>query len=149
MLNKFGKLFILTAIFFSFAFLTGSEQVFAQKSEGIQVMTEETAQNLTVNSNSSRVKDIDIDPINTDQVKKNVIPNTKQEGKKFINLFCKTMFLVLFCGCIIYLILFFVKRFYGSKFVPMDEEYENVEMLDLLTPETKNAALKSFLNRTK
>ena len=94
-----------------------------------------------------KVNDLDIEPINTSAVKKNVVPDTKQEGKKIIGLFIKSMIMVAFCAVILYVILVFVKKYYGSAFV--SNEYEEIESLDLTTPNTKQDALKSFLNRTK
>ena len=94
-----------------------------------------------------KVNDLDIEPINTSAVKKNVVPDTKQEGKKLIGLFLKSMIMVAFCAVILYIILVFVKKYYGSAFV--SNEYEEIESLDLTTPNNKQDALKSFLNRTK
>ena len=96
----------------------------------------------------ANIADLDIEPINTEQVKKNVVPDTKSELKKVINLFLKTMASVAVCAVILYIVLIFVKKYYGSAFVPPvdDEEYDNLE---LTTPEDKTSALKSFLNRTK
>ena len=42
------------------------------------------------------VKDIDIEPLNTQKVKQSVIPDTKKEGKKIIGLFLKPWQLLLF-----------------------------------------------------
>ena len=98
-------------------------------------------------TNDISVKDLDIDPINTEQVKKSVVPDTKKEGKKVIGLFLKTMVAVAFSAVILYIILLFVKKYYGSAFV--SNEYEEYEALDLATPNNKTDALKSFLNRTK
>lgn len=95
-----------------------------------------------------QVKDLDIDPINTDSVRKTVVPNPKSEGKKVIGLFLKTMLIVAFSAVILYLVLYFVRKFYGSAFVESNIE-SDVESLDLSTPNTKQDALKSFLNRTK
>ena len=91
--------------------------------------------------------DLDIEPLNANEVKKNVVPDAKQEGKKVIGLFLKTMMAVAFCAIILYVILVFVKKFYGSAFaLDVQDEYEE---LNLSSPETKEEALKSFLNRTK
>lgn len=97
--------------------------------------------------NDIRVNDLDIEPINTSAVKKDVIPDTKKESKKVIGLFIKTMTAVAFSAIILYVILIFVRKFYGSAFMP--SEYEEIESLDLTNPSTKQDALKSFLNRTK
>ena len=95
-----------------------------------------------------RVNDLDIEPINTQEVKKNVVPDTKSEGKKVIAYFLRAMLGVAFCAIVLYLILVFIKKYYGSAFVNLDEE-EYFEAFDLSTPKTKQDALKAFLNRTK
>ena len=141
--KKFSFLIVITVCMFSL-----NSNAFAAKETGIPVMTEEFAQELTVDNNSN-IKDLDIEPINTDKVKRHVVPDTKQEGKKLIGLFIKTMLMVAFCAVVIYFILLFIKKFKKSSFIPYDEEYENEEMLELTTPRTKTEALKSFLNRTK
>lgn len=94
-----------------------------------------------------KVNDLDIEPINTKKVKDGVVPNTKQEGKKVLQLFLKTMLAVAISAILLNVILIFVKRFYGSAFVSQD--YDDYEELDLTTPNTKQDALKAFLNRTK
>lgn len=95
-----------------------------------------------------RVNDLDIEPINTQEVKKTVVPDTKKEGQKVFAYFLRAMLGVVLCAIILYFVLIFVKKFYGSAFVnPEEEEY--FEAFDLSTPKTKQDALKSFLNRTK
>ena len=95
-----------------------------------------------------KVNDLDIEPINTQEVKKSVVPDAKKEGKKVLSLFLKTTSWVMFAIVIIYLILIFIKKYHGSAFVnPDDEEY--FEAFDLSTPDNRQDALKSFLNRTK
>lgn len=95
-----------------------------------------------------KVKDLDIDPLNTVSLKKSVVPDPKQEGKKVIGLFIKTMLAVAFCSILLYIILYFVKKFYGNHFISKEYNKE-VENLDLSTPETKEEAFRNFLNRTK
>lgn len=115
----------------------------------IQVTREITNQNgqMELIQNEVNVKDLDIDPLNTKNVKKGVVPDTKKEGKKVMWLFLKTMIAVAFCTIIIYIVLLFVKKFYGSAFVNREvDEYEN---LDLSAPNNRQEALKSFLNRVK
>ena len=62
--------------------------------------------------------------------------------------FAKTMISVVFCAVLLYIILIFVKKYYGSAFAPPadDEDYDNLE---LTTPDDKTEALRSFLNRTR
>ena len=95
-----------------------------------------------------KVNDLDIEPINTQEVKKTVVPDTKKEGQKVFAYFLRAMLGVALCAIILYLILVFVKKFYGSAFVNLEEE-EYFEAFDLSTPKTKQDALKAFLNRTK
>ena len=95
-----------------------------------------------------KVNDLDIEPINTQEVKKHVVPDTKSEGKKVMAYFLRAMLGVAFCAIVLYLILIFIKKYYGSAFInPQEEEY--FEAFDLSTPKTKQDALKSFLNRIK
>lgn len=145
MLKRLCKVILLIIVLINFSIAI--EPAYAKPS-GIPVLTEETTQDLTFDDNV-KVKDLDIDPLNTDSIKKSVVPDTKKEGKKLIGLFVKVMLLVALSSLIVFIVLFFVKRFYGSTFVPSDEEYENAEMLELITPSTKSDALRSFLNRTK
>lgn len=95
-----------------------------------------------------KVKDLDIDPLDTVSLRKSVVPDPKQEGKKVIGLFLKTMLAVAFCAILLYIILYFVKKFYGDYFISKEYNKE-VENLDLSTPETKEEAFRNFLNRTK
>lgn len=95
-----------------------------------------------------KVNDLDIEPINTQGVKKNVVPDTKKEGKKVFAYFLRAMLAVAFSAIILYLVLIFVRKYYGSAFMNLNEE-EDYEALDLTTPDTKQDALKTFLNRSK
>lgn len=124
--------------------------VFAEVQETIPVTREivnEKGEQMELIQNEVNVKDLDIDPLNTKEVKQGVVPDTKKESKKIMMLFLKTMMAVAFCTVIIYVILVFVKKFYGSAFVNREvDEYEN---LDLATPNSKDEALKGFLDRIK
>ena len=97
--------------------------------------------------NEINVEDSDIKPINTESVKKSVVPDPHKEGKKVVGLFIKTMLAVIICSALLYLILLFSKRFYAKSLI--NSESEELETFDLSTPNNKNDALKSFLNRTK
>ena len=94
--------------------------------------------------NEIKVEDLDIEPINTDKLKNSIIPDPKKEGEKIIALFLKTMLGVVLCTVFLYLVLLFIKKFYTSAFIGEEESFEN---LDLSTPQNKQDALKSFLNR--
>ncbi len=114
--------------------------------DNIEVKSENPAQTNLI-QNDVRVNDLDIDPLNTKKVKKEVAVDTKSEGKKVFVYFFKVMSGVIICAILLYLILVFVKKFYGSAFNTIEEdEYEE---LSLSTPQNKEEALKMFLNRTK
>lgn len=98
--------------------------------------------------NDVKVNDLDIEPMDTQKVKKSVVPDTKKESKKVMALFLRAMCAVILCAILLYFILIFVKKYYGSAFVNVDDE-EYFETLDLSTPNNKQDALKSFLNRTR
>ena len=93
------------------------------------------------------VEDSDIEPIDTGKLKQSVVPDPSKEGKKVVGLFLKTMAAVAFCVVLLYAILLFVKKYYFVNF--SGNESEELESLDLSTPNNRNDALKSFLNRTK
>ena len=97
--------------------------------------------------NDIKVKDNEIEPLNTNSVKKTVVPSPKKEGRKVIDLFLKTMSAVVFCAVVLYVILIFVKRFYQSAFIDNDDR--DIEGFDLTPPQNKHEALQSFLNRSK
>lgn len=119
----------------------------------VNVPTEESVvqndenKNMELVQNNVKLDDPDIEPIDTKDIKKTVIPDTQKEGKKVLMLFVKAMFIVFLCSIVLYFILSFVKKFYGNSFSPND--IEEFESLDLASPNSKDDALKSFLNRTK
>ena len=96
--------------------------------------------------NDIKIDDLDIEPINTDDLKKKVVPDAKKEGKKVIFLFFKTILLVAFSGAIIYVCLMLVRKYRASDFAEV--EYDEFAMLNLASPESKQEAFMSFLNRT-
>ena len=95
-----------------------------------------------------RVNDLDIEPMNTQGVKKSAVPDTKKEGKKFIAYLIRVMTLVALSCIVIYFVLLFVKKYHSSAFSNKEED-EYFEALDLTPPNNRPDALKSFLNRTK
>ncbi|MBR1618146.1 hypothetical protein IJ670_08355 [bacterium] len=97
--------------------------------------------------NDTSFDDPEIEPINTQKVKETVVPNPQSEGLKVIILFFKTMLGVVFSACVIYFGIVFVNKFWASAFI--NQEFEELESLDLATPQNKHEALRSFLNRTK
>lgn len=98
----------------------------------------------------NNIRDTNLEPMNTESIKKSVIPDPAKEGKKVIGLFIKMMIAVAFSALLIYALLLLVKKYYPVSFSNSDNnDDDNYENLDLSTPDSKNDALKSFLNRTK
>ncbi|MBQ8636209.1 hypothetical protein IJ425_08675 [bacterium] len=120
---------------------------FATVQDEINIKNDIAVEQVTHTQNV-QVNDLDIEPINTQEVKKTVVPDVKKEGKKVFQNFLKAMALAILSGGIIYLILLFVNKYYGSAFVSQEDD-EYFEALDLQTPDNRPDALKSFLNRTK
>ena len=135
---------ILFSILFS-CFMFGEIQ--ANPNSGL-LAHRNNAEQMKLIQNDVKVNDLDIEPIDTQKVKKNVVPDTKKESKKVMALFIRTMLAVSLCAIILYVILVFVKKYYGSAFVSFEDE-EYYEDYDLSTPNNKQDALKSFLCRTK
>ncbi len=133
---------ILFLAVLSFALL--SPVCFSRNASQIQDVKQNGEYNLV--QNEVKVNDFEVEPINTKQVK-NVVPDTKKEGVKVINLFLKVMSAVFISAFILYLVLITVKKYYSSTFI--SEETEDYESLNLSSPNNKEEALKSFLNRTK
>ena len=136
------KLFLMICLA---SFLMMGNSAFAAKFPQNAQIFDKTSMELI--QNDIQVKDLDINPIDTDAVQKSVVPDPKSEGKKVFALFIKTMMLSAICALLLYIILLFVKKFYASAFVT--QEPQEFEELDLTTPDNKQDALKSFLNRTK
>ena len=85
-----------------------------------------TAPNNTgVIQNDVRVNDLDIEPINVQNVKEDVIPDTHKESKKVMALFLKTMMGVAISAILLYIVLLFIKKFYQSALVDEEDEYES------------------------
>ena len=139
MLKQLSKTFVLVCILFSFAFCP---VVLAQNPNNTDNIT---GNKMELIQNDVRVNDLDIEPINVQDVKKDVIPDPHKESKKVMALFLRTMMGVAICAVILYFVLLFVKKFYNSAFIVEEDEYEN---LDLSTPDNKQDALRSFLDRS-
>lgn len=142
MLKRLHKIFFIIC----FIFLTAVSQ--AAMENDLVALKSITPEQMKLIQQDVKVDDLDIEPINTRQVKKTVVPDTKKESRKVMAYFLRAMLAVVFCAIILYLILVFVKKYYGSAFVNLEEE-EYFEAFDLSTPNNKQDALKSFLNRTK
>ena len=59
-----------------------------------------TAEQMNFVQQDVKVNDLDIEPLNTQNVKKDVVPDTHKEGKKVFSYFLRTMLLVAFCSIV-------------------------------------------------
>lgn len=142
MLKQLRKVFYIS-VFICFLTIAPYSSAFGENSSDVNLPLQTIYEQKDI-----KVNDLDIEPMDTKEVKKTVVPDVKKEGKKVMFNFLKAMLLVFFASIIIYLVLLFVKKYYGSAFVAHDDE-EYFEALDLETPDNRPKALKSFLNRTK
>ena len=143
MLKKVHKALYIVCLV---CFLAFSPIAYADKNTAALENT--TAEQMNFVQQDIKVNDLDIEPIDTQALRKEVVPDTQKEGKKVLAYFLRAMLGVGFCSIILYLILIFIKKYYGSAFVnPEEEEY--FEAFDLTTPNNKQDALNTFLNRTK
>lgn len=140
MSKKIRKFFLCTILCLNMAFIS-QPTVFAEQKD-VPTLQEQ----MELIQNDIKVDDLDIEPINTQDLKNNVVPNAKQEGQKVLFLFLKTMFAVALSGAIIYVALLFVRKYRSSAFAEI--EYDEFAMLNLATPANKQDAFMSFLNRT-
>ncbi len=137
------KLFLLCVMLF---FVTSFGFAYAQNE--VQNPSSDNNQNMELVQTDVRVDDPDIEPINVNEVKKSVVPDTQKEGKKVLMLFLKAMFTVLICAIFLYFLLILIKKNWKEAFVETKTD-EVFEELDLSSPNNKKEALRSFLNRTK
>lgn len=114
---------------------------YAQEDKPIEVVNQVTQTTTTVN-----VKDIDIEPLNTKEIKKDVVPDVKKETKKVASYFFLAVVLLAFLVLSIYLAIFLRTRYLKAFANELDEFSDKLE---LGVPSNKEEALKSFLNRTK
>ena len=97
--------------------------------------------------NDVKIEDSDIKPIDTDNIKNSIVPDSHKESKKVFSLFLKMMFGVAICAILLYFSLLFIRKYYSNAFLPSNDD--EIENLDLAVPNNKQDAIRSFLNRTK
>lgn len=141
MLKQLNKTILLTLIALFFAL----PAVYAEPAPDVQ-NSEVQNEQMNPPRKDVKVNDLDIEPMNTRKLKKEVIPDVEKEGRKVIGLFLKTMMAVILSAVLLYFILLFVRKFHGNKYIPnSDEEFAE---FDLAPANNKDDALKSFLKRT-
>lgn len=95
------------------------------------------------------IDDIKSSPNDNVALTKKVVPDTKSELTKMIKMFLKVMLAVAISTVIIFVVLLFVRRFY-SPIVTLEDLNQDSEAKNTLdTPQNKNDALKTFLDKTK
>ena len=158
----------------SFITLCANTAVFAQIDEqeainsvdNIEIQTENTQQVKTGETKQEQIdklneemglgeqKQIVIDDIKSSPndnvaLTKKVVPDTKSELTKMVKMFLKVMLAVAISTVIIFVVLLFVRRFY-SPIVTLEDLNQDSEAKNTLdTPQNKNDALKTFLDKTK
>ena len=158
----------------SFITLCANTAVFAQIDEqeainsvdNIEIQTENTQQVKTGETKEEQIdklneemglgeqKQIVIDDIKSSPndniaLTKKVVPDTKSELTKMIKMFLKVMLAVAISTVIIFVVLLFVRRFYSPVVTLEDLKTDDEKKNTLDTPQNKNEALKTFLNKTK
>lgn len=158
----------------SFITLCANTAVFAQIDEqeainsvdNIEIQTENTQQVETGETKEEQIdklneemglgeqKQIVIDDIKSSPndniaLTKKVVPDTKSELTKMIKMFLKVMLAVAISTVIIFVVLLFVRRFYSPVVTLEDLKTDDEKKNTLDTPQNKNEALKTFLDKTK
>lgn len=147
-----------------FAQINGQEAI--NSVENIEIQTENTQQVKTGETKQEQIdklneemglgeqKQIVIDDIKSSPndnvaLTKKVVPDTKSELTKMVKMFLKVMLAVAISTVIIFVVLLFVRRFY-SPIVTLEDLNQDSEAKNTLdTPQNKNDALKTFLDKTK
>ena len=147
-----------------FAQINGQEAINSVKN--IEIQTENTQQVKTGETKQEQIdklneemglgeqKQIVIDDIKSSPndnvaLTKKVVPDTKSELTKMVKMFLKVMLAVAISTVIIFVVLLFVRHFY-SPIVTLEDLNQDSETKNTLdTPQNKNDALKTFLDKTK
>lgn len=171
--------FKLAVFVFLTVFLTASTPVFCAPDEGANIQetqsydtslqqnareydSEESANN-TQESDIDRlneemglgeqkqivIDDVQSSPNDNTALTKKVVPDTKSELTKMVKMFLKVMLAVAISSVVIFVVLLFVRRFYSPVVTMGDLNKDNDNKISLDTPQNKNEALKTFLDKTK
>ena len=158
---------------FVFLFMFSNSLVFAQAEQttfedDIQVVQSETVDtNETVNNEQENdidklneemglgeqrqivIDDVQSSPNDNKALTKKVVPDTRSELTKMVKMFLKVMLAVAISSVVIFLVLLFVRRFYAPMVTLEDLNVDEDKKITLDTPQNKNEALKTFLDKTK
>ena len=158
---------------FVFLFMFSNLLVFAQPEQGdiendIQVVQSETVDtNEAVNNEQEHdidkltaelrlrhqrqivIDDVQSSPNDNKALTKKVVPDTRSELTKMVKMFLKVMLAVAISSVVIFVVLLFVRRFYAPMVTLEDLNADEDKKITLDTPQNKNEALKTFLDKTK
>lgn len=96
------------------------------------------------------IDDIESSPNDNEALTKKVVPDTRSELTKMVKMFLKVMLAVAISAVVIFVVLLFVRRFYSPIVTLDDLSADDKERRNSLeTPQNKNEALKTFLDKTK
>ena len=95
------------------------------------------------------IDDVQSSPNDNVALTKRVVPDTKSELTKMVKMFLKVMLAVAISSVVIFVVLLFVRRFYSPMDTMEDLNKEDTKNISLDTPQNKNEALKTFLDKTK
>ncbi len=157
---------------FVFLFILSNSLVFAQGEQDLtgvetQVVQNDSAQTTdTVDEEENNVDklneemglgeqrqividDVQSSPNDNVALTKKVVPDTRSELTKMVKMFLKVMLAVAISSVVIFVVLLFVRRFYAPMVTLEDLNADEDKKITLDTPQNKNEALKTFLDKTK
>ncbi len=157
---------------FVFLFILSNSLVFAQGEQDLtgvetQVVQNDSAQTTdTVDEEENNVDklneemglgeqrqividDVQSSPNDNVALTKKVVPDTRSELTKMVKMFLKVMLAVAISSVVIFVVLLFVRRFYAPMVTLEDLNADEDRKITLDTPQNKNEALKTFLDKTK
>lgn len=95
------------------------------------------------------IDDVQSSPNDNVALTKKVVPDTRSELTKMVKMFLKVMLAVAISSVVIFVVLLFVRRFYAPMVTLEDLNADEDKKITLDTPQNKNEALKTFLDKTK
>lgn len=95
------------------------------------------------------IDDVESSPNDNIALTKKVVPDTHSELVKMAKMFLKVMVAVAISSVIIFVLLLFVRRFYTPVITIDDLNRDDSRKISLDTPQNKNEALKTFLDKTR
>ena len=157
---------------FVFLFILSNSLVFAQGEQDLtgvetQVVQNDSAQTTdTVDEEENNVDklneemglgeqrqividDVQSSPNDNVALTKKVVPDTRSELTKMVKMFLKVMLAVAISSVVIFVVLLFVRHFYAPMVTLEDLNADDDKKITLDTPQNKNEALKTFLDKTK